>query len=210
LILICFDWADQEQAAVTLMEGIMPDAMRIAAVVLAAGASRRLGSPKQLAMLGAETLLERAVRVAGEAGCSPVIVVLGAEAELVLQGLPEVAVPVRNEQWMEGMGASIRAGVEACEGVAEGVVVMTCDQPAVTVGHLRLLMDGGEIRASRYAGRNGVPGFFPKKHFGELMSLKGDRGARELLASAETVELEYGELDVDTVADLTRARELFG
>lgn len=179
-------------------------------MVLAAGASRRLGSPKQLAMLGQDTLLQRAARVAGQAGCSPVIVVLGAEAELILRGLPEDAVPIRNEQWREGMGASIRAGVGACEGVAEGVVLMTCDQPSVTADHLRLLMAGSGIRASRYAGKKGVPAFFPHRYFEALMALKEDVGARELLGSVETVELEGGELDVDTVADLARARELFG
>jgi molybdenum cofactor cytidylyltransferase len=184
--------------------------VRVAAVVLAAGASRRLGSPKQLALLGDETLLERAVRVAREAGCSPVVVVLGAESELVSRGVPEDAVVVMNDQWMEGMGASIRDGVGACNGVAEGILVMTCDQPSVTADHLRLLMADREIRASRYAGRRGVPAFFPKKCFGELMALQGDTGARELLGSAETVELEGGELDVDTVADLARVREMFG
>lgn len=184
--------------------------MSIAAVVLAAGASRRLGSLKQLALLGEETLLERAVRVAREAGCSPVIVVLGTEAELVLRGLPDNAVPVRNDQWEEGMGTSIRAGVRACEAIAAGVVVMTCDQPAVTVEHLRLLMTGPGLKASWYAGRNGVPAFFPKRYFEELMALSGDVGARELLRSAEKVELKGGELDVDTAEDLQRARELFG
>ena len=187
---------------------------RIAAVVLAAGASRRLGSPKQLVMLGSETLLERAVRVAREAGCSPVIVVLGAEHKHVLGNcaLGDV-VPVIHDKWEEGMGSSIRLGVQVCEvaaGEIAGVVVMTCDQPAVTVKHLQLLMAAREVKASRYVGRNGVPAFFPKRYFDELMALSGDVGARELLRFAEAVELEDGELDVDTVEDWKRARELFG
>lgn len=188
----------------------MEDSAHIAAVVLAAGASRRLGLPKQLAMLGDETLLERAVRLAREAGCSPVIVVLGAEYEKVLANcvLGDV-VPVIHDAWEEGMGSSIRQGARACEGV-EGVVVMTCDQPAVTVGQLQALMRGPDVKASRYAGRNGVPAFFPKRYFGRLMALSGDVGARELLRFAEAVELVGGELDVDTVGDLERVRELFG
>lgn len=192
----------------------MEDSGHIAAVVLAAGASRRLGSPKQLAMLGSETLLERAVRVAREADCSPVIVVLGAEHEHVLLGcVLSDALPIIHDKWEEGIGSSIRLGVQACEaaaGVAAGVVVMTCDQPAVTVKHLQLLMGGADIKASRYADRNGVPAFFPKRYFDELMRLSGDVGARDLLRSAEVVELEDGDLDVDTAADLERARELFG
>ena len=185
--------------------------MSVAAVVLAAGASRRLGSPKQLEMLGGETLLKRAVRVAADAGCSPVIVVLGAAAELILAaGLPESVMPVINEQWMEGMGASICVGVRACGVAAEGAVVMACDQPAVTAGHLRRLMEGRVMRASRYAGRKGIPAFFPRAYFDELTALTGDVGARGLLRSAEAVDLEGGDLDVDTAVDLEYARELFG
>jgi CTP:molybdopterin cytidylyltransferase MocA len=186
----------------------------VAAVVLAAGASTRLGALKQLALLGKETLLERAVRVAREAGCSPVVVVLGAEYAEVL-GSSELGdvVLVINDEWQEGMASSILLGMRTLGLVAkdaDGVVLMTCDQPAVTVEHLRLLMSGVEMKASRYAERNGVPAFFPKNFFDRLMRLKGDAGARKLLAAAPYEELAGGELDVDTVKDLERARVLFG
>jgi molybdenum cofactor cytidylyltransferase len=185
----------------------------VAAVVLAAGASSRLGELKQLALLGEETLLERAVRVARAAGCSPVVVVLGAEYMQVL-GNSQLGdtVPVINDEWEEGMASSIQLGVRTLAFVAkdaEGVVLMTCDQPAVTAQHLRLLMIRFEVKASRYAERNGVPAFFPKKFFDRLMGLKGDAGARELLSAASYEELAGGELDVDTVEDLERARALF-
>lgn len=188
--------------------------MSIAAVIVAAGASRRLGEPKQLVRLGDETLLERAVRVAREAGCSPVIVVLGSEYMQVLTScsLGDV-VTVINDEWQEGMGSSIRIGVHACQNVADGlggVVIMACDQPAVTVPHVKRLMDDRELRASRYAGKNGVPAFFPSEHFAALMSLSGDGGARELLRGASQIDLPHGELDVDTANELARARELFG
>ena len=188
--------------------------MCIAAVVLAAGASKRLGEPKQSVRLGAETLLERAVRVAREAGCSPVVVVVGAEYVQVLgDSVLGDVVTVINDKWPEGMASSIRLGVRTLGFVAkdaEGVLLMTCDQPAVTVKHLFHLTLRAEVKASRYAGKNGVPAFFPKKYFDSLMELKGDSGARELLATARYEELENGELDVDTVADLERARQLFG
>jgi CTP:molybdopterin cytidylyltransferase MocA len=122
-------------------------------------------------------------------------------------------VTVINDKWEEGMASSIRLGVRALGFAArdaEGVLLMTCDQPAVTAKHLRRLMTRAEVKASRYAGRNGVPAFFPKKYFDRLMELEGDAGARELLADARYEELENGELDVDTVEDLKRARELFG
>jgi molybdenum cofactor cytidylyltransferase len=77
------------------------------------------------------------------------------------------------------------------------------------VKHLGLLMARAEVKASRYAGRNGVPAFFPARYFEKLTELTGDTGARELLAEARYEELENGELDVDTVEDLKRARALF-
>src|ERR1700722_15477383 len=129
----------------------------VAAVVLAAGGSSRLGEPKQLVRLGEENLLERAVRVAREVGCWPVVVVLGASAEVIRSqcSLGDARVLV-NEGWEEGMASSIRLGVGALSGV-DGCVVMTCDQPAVTVEHLSRLTVGDEVKASRYAGRNGIP-----------------------------------------------------
>jgi molybdenum cofactor cytidylyltransferase len=182
----------------------------IGAIVLAAGASTRLGSPKQLAMLGRERLLERAVRIAREAGCSPVVVVLGDSAEMVLATCSiGDALVVINADWEEGMAASIACGVAAVEGEVEGVVLMACDQPAVTAGHLRAVVDGGVVTASKYAGRLGVPAYFPAASFEDLMELRGDAGARELLKSARSVELPGGELDVDTAEDLQRAQRLF-
>jgi CTP:molybdopterin cytidylyltransferase MocA len=182
----------------------------IAAVVLAAGASTRLGEPKQLIVINGETLLERAVRTAHEAGCAPVVVVLGANAEQIREQCDlGDAVAVVNEAWEEGMASSIRVGVGALEG-ADGAVLMTCDQPAVTADHLRTLKEPGEVTASAYAGRSGVPAYFPASSFPQLMQLRGDAGARELLRSAAVVELSGGELDVDTDRELARARELFG
>ena len=188
--------------------------MSIPTVILAAGASTRLGEPKQLVRFGSENLLERTVRIAREAGCMPVVVVVGAEYAQVLgnSALGDV-LTVINDKWEEGMGSSIRLGVRALAFVAEdaeGVLLMTCDQPAVTVKHLFHLTLRAEVKASRYAGKNGVPAFLPKRYFDKLMELRGDAGARELLAEARYEELENGELDVDTMKDLERARELFG
>jgi CTP:molybdopterin cytidylyltransferase MocA len=186
----------------------------IAAVVLAAGASTRLGEPKQLIKIVGETLLERAVRTAREAGCSPVVVVLGAAyVEILANSSLANTVPVINDKWMEGMASSIRLGVRTLGFIAkdaEGVLLMTCDQPAVTVQHLNRVMMRQEVKASRYAERNGVPAYFPNKYFGELMALTGDMGARGLLAQARFEDLPHGELDIDTPEDIARARELFG
>ena len=185
--------------------------MSCAGVVLAAGASRRLGRAKQMVDIGGETLLARAVRVAVEAGLEPVFVVIsvGQDVAFGVEKLVGCRVLV-NEGAEEGMASSIRVGVAAAGGI-DGVVVMACDQPAVSAAHLRLLMEGGdEVVASEYAGRRGVPAYFPARVFGELMALRGDVGARDLLRGAKGVELVGGELDVDTVEELERARELFG
>ena len=179
--------------------------MSVAAVVLAAGASRRLGQPKQLVLLDGETLLERSARVAREAGCEPVVVVLGAYAGEIRRGVSlEGAGVIVNEQWNEGMASSIRAGIRELSSDVRGCVLMTCDMPAVTAEHLRRLASSHDVAASSYAGRRGVPAYFSASAFGNLLALQGDAGARELLRDAAVIELSGGELDIDTVDDLRR------
>ena len=184
--------------------------MSSAAIILAAGASTRLGEPKQLVMLGGERLLERAIRIARQAGCEPVVVVLGAAAETILAvcNLDEAAIVI-NADWEEGMAASISCGVAAVDGEVDGAVIMACDQPAVTSAHLQSLMSAQEVTASLYADRRGIPAYFLAASFEDLMDLQGDSGARDLLKSVRTVQLQGGELDVDTPAEMKRAQELF-
>ena len=116
---------------------------------------------------------------------------------------------VVNDAWSEGMGSSLQAGVNALDSGVDGCVIVTCDMPAVSPAHLRELMKTGEITASEYAGRRGVPAYFPASTFAALMQLRGDAGARDLLKAANAVQLPGGELDVDTEQDLERARTLF-
>lgn len=187
--------------------------MKTAALVLAAGASTRLGQPKQLVLLQGETLLERALRLACKAGCEPVIAVLGAhagkiEAVVSFDGIHVV----HNPAWQEGMASSIRAGLhDLVMGRAERLLVMACDQPSVTAGHLQALLQQEEgIVASGYAGRRGIPAVFPRSMFGDLMHLRGDAGARDLLRgeSVTLIDLPEGELDIDTPADLARLSQI--
>lgn len=181
-----------------------------AAIVLAAGGSRRLGQPKQLIVMAGETLLERTVRVAREAGCAPVVVVLGAEAERIRAACAlGDAIVVVNDRWAEGMAGSIRKGLAAIEQDSAGAIVLTCDQPAVTGVHLRMLTKTGELTASEYAGRCGVPAYFPLTWFAALKNLNGDAGARELLRDARAIPLPCGELDIDTPETLAEAQRLF-
>ena len=185
----------------------------VAGVVLAAGGSARLGRPKQLEMLGGERLLSRAIRVAEEAGLSPIVVVLGAAAEEVLAGVDcRQAVVVVNEEWREGIASSIRTGIAYLDREkTRGAILIPCDQPAITGEHLRRLIPESreEVRASGYAGQVGIPAFFASARFADLLGLRGDVGAKGLLRTADAIELPGGELDVDTPAALQEARERF-
>lgn len=193
--------------------------MPVPGIILAAGASRRLGRPKQLLLEGGETLLGRAIRLAHEAGASPVLVVLGAERESIRETLGRRGdtVLVENDAWQEGIASSIRAGLHAAERHAPfsaGVLLMTCDQPRLTREHLRLLIarfhrqfEPGVV-ASKYAGTRGVPAIVPRSAFPLLEALEGDSGARGILmdppcAIAEVV-FKGGEVDIDRPEDLSQ------
>ncbi|HEY9126714.1 MAG TPA: nucleotidyltransferase family protein [Acidobacteriaceae bacterium] len=187
--------------------------MRIAAIVLAAGASRRLGQPKQLVRAGDETLLERTLRVAREAGLREVFAVLGAHAERILKEADlGISIAVENAAWETGMASSIHAGLRAALEQTpdlEAVMLLVCDQPRLTAAHLVRLIDAaqeGEVVASAYGGVPGVPAVFPASAFARLMELQGDAGARRLLQdrSVLTVAFEEGVIDVDTEEDLRR------
>jgi molybdenum cofactor cytidylyltransferase len=194
--------------------------MRVAALLLAAGASRRLGRPKQLAELEGVPLVRRAAQAALGAGASPVAVVLGAEADAVGAVLADLdVVPVLNPAFEEGLASSIRsglAGLAAGAPACDGVLLLLADQPRADAPALRRLLAGFEeaegrrIVASAYAGVLGTPAVFPRARFAELAALRGERGARSVIearrAEVVAVPLPGGELDVDTPEDLERAR----
>jgi CTP:molybdopterin cytidylyltransferase MocA len=190
--------------------------MPIVAIILAAGASSRLGQPKQLLRIGEETLLEGALRIARDAGAAPVLVVLGAHAEAIGKSIAfKGAIPVQNDLWPQGISTSIHAGlraIEACALQPSGVLIMPCDQVRLTAAHLSALILTFEaygedaIIASTYAGVLGIPAVFPRSVFANLYALTGDKGARSLLAappcSVIPLPFEGGEVDVDLPADL--------
>jgi len=187
-----------------------------AAIVLAAGASTRLGQPKQLLKLNGETLLHRTVRLATETGCAPIFVVLGFNAD---QMQPEIrdlpAKTVINPEWQSGMGSSLRSGVEALMKATpqpKKILVLLCDQPTLSTEILSTLLQASVnakplITASSYAGRFGVPAIFDKQLYSDLLKLEGDQGARSVIQryihQTATVEFPGGIVDIDTPADLT-------
>lgn len=190
--------------------------MTIPAIILAAGASRRLGQPKQLVAFKGETLLEHAMRLAKESGAAPVLVVMGANfAEICASVSFEGAIPVLNDHWERGISSSIHAGLNEAEvrsAGTPGVLVMVCDQPQISTSHLcALLAAFGEqktpsIIASAYADTQGIPAVFPRAAFPGLRALHGDKGARSLLAKPPceviAIPFEGGEVDIDLPADL--------
>ncbi|MHB8301480.1 MAG: nucleotidyltransferase family protein [Acidobacteriaceae bacterium] len=196
------------------------DTLRIPAVLLAAGASTRLGRPKQLlrlAAFGDETLLDRAVRLAREVGVAPVFVVLGAHSDAILQQAQFADANILfNPAWQEGMASSLRVGVRAVMEqlpLASAALVMVCDQPALSAEHLRRLLAAHDAApemavASHYAGRPGVPVILPRALFPALLTLTGDQGARAILRQATAialVEFPGGEWDIDRPQDLPRS-----
>lgn len=188
---------------------------KIAVVILAAGASTRLGHPKQLLPYKGKTLIRHAAETAYDGGYEPVIVVTGALHEQLLAELKEGHIEViYNPNWQQGMSASIRTGVEAAEKQEpDAVLIMLCDQPLITSEHLKALgttfssLEDGSIVATGYEHIAGVPALFPRKFFNSLKTLQGEQGARELLKvhqnSLVTVSFAGAAVDIDTPEDLS-------
>ncbi len=186
-------------------------APRVAAIVLAAGASSRMGTAKQLLDLGGRSLVRHAAEVAHASGCSPVIVVVGARAEAVRAELLGLAARiVHNAEWQEGLASSLRSGVRSLPADAAAAILMPCDQPAISPDLLERLIrrwreTSAPIVACGYDGIKGAPALFTRERFGQLLALEGDVGARALLAqgadAVETVEFPDGRFDLDTPED---------
>lgn len=154
----------------------------VAGLVLAAGAGRRFGGPKALAVLDGERLVDRAVRLLRDGGCAPVYAVSGAAAFTVAG-----ATVVPNPDWPTGMGSSLRAGLAAAAG-ADAVVVVPVDMPwlgAEAVRRVRAAHAAGAgVAVARYAGRPGHPVLLAAAHWPEVAALAvGDVGARPFLAA---------------------------
>jgi molybdenum cofactor cytidylyltransferase len=194
-------------------------AARFGVVLLAAGASTRMGSPKQLLELGGRPLVVRAVEAALASAAWPVVVVLGAHAARIRPLLARHPVLIAdNPAWAEGMASSLRAGLVTLRSFSRGIdaaLLAVADQPAFSAETIARLVEtrrttGSGIVAARYGGRLGVPALFSRIHFPALAALTGEEGARHFLANhaAETAAVDLPEmaLDLDTPEDLAQAR----
>ena len=186
-------------------------------VLLAAGASSRLGQPKQLLVHDGKTLLQHSLEVAYASGVAPVIIVLGANGGVIKNEISTGdAIVVVNAEWEEGMASSIRSGIKTfveMHPLAEGLILMVCDQPYVSASLIDDLVaahydTGKPIVASGYADTVGPPTLFHKSIFPELLQLKGDIGARSVLnkhpEETEVISFPQGHLDIDTKEDFEK------
>jgi molybdenum cofactor cytidylyltransferase len=187
----------------------------IAGLVLAAGAGRRFGSPKQLAELDGVPMLQHAIdAMLSVPALDRVVVVLGAAAEHVAAAVKFAdAEPIVCAGWEEGMAASLRCGVEAI-GDADWVVVTLGDQPGITPEAIEAVLaatgGGADAVRAEYAGHGGHPVALSRRLLARVPELSGDVGARDLLAGATVTPVEALHLarpdDVDTPEELEAIR----
>lgn len=190
-----------------------PSMDKTAIILLAAGGSSRLGQPKQLLEYMGKTLLQHIIDEALATKAASVVVVLGANNELIAEKTKlDGTVVIINEKWRSGMASSIRAGVEALSGdiQIERALITLCDQPHVDYLLMKELVNkqqisGKAIVACSYGDTVGVPAVFSRELFTLLLSLKGQEGARKLITSnlknLETLAFPNGIIDIDTYAD---------
>lgn len=198
-------------------DGEFIGSVSVGAVILAAGSSSRMRRPKQILQFQGQSLIRRAVLAALGAGCRPVIVVTGANAELTRRELDGLDVSeALNTDWETGMASSIRVGVESlisADDEVDAAVVMLCDQPHVTTDVISALVlahhtTGRTVVASTYGESFGVPALFGRRIFTELTRLEGSAGAKQVIKShaseAHFLPFPCGDVDVDTPEDFSR------
>jgi molybdenum cofactor cytidylyltransferase len=189
--------------------------MKISVLILAAGNSSRLGHPKQLVEFEGQTLIERITHTALAVSDS-VSIVLGANIDLikpVLEPFSDRIEIIENALWQEGMGTSIRVGVEKIAQKSDAILILLSDQPLISQVLLQNMMQTfanskQTIVACDYGTEIGVPMLFDKSIFPELLMLYGDIGAKSFLKhysqKIAKINFEQGLLDIDTPEDIEK------
>lgn len=183
-------------------------------VILAAGASTRLGQPKQSLQYHGKTLLNHALNEAINAKADAVVVILGKNADLFKNEIDKEKIHVViNKDWEEGMASSVRLGLDTLLNIKpymDAVIFMVCDQPYISSSVLNELITTQQkttkqIVTCNYGESIGPPALFHKKYFHELMELKGDVGARNIIQQnindMVTILFPEGKIDIDTKED---------
>ena len=182
------------------------------AAILAAGASTRFGSPKQLVRLTGAPALHQAVANAASVAGQSVTVVLGAHAGEIAPAIRQSgASMVLNRDWEEGLASSIRAAVHSAPAGSEGLMLVLADQVAVTGDDLKRLHAAWRrhpvlIAAALHGGAPGLPAIFPRWTFPDLLDLRGDRDPRLVIRrnvdQVVRVPMQNAGIDLDTPEDL--------
>ena len=192
---------------------------RVSAVVLAAGMSRRMGSPKQLLQIGGKALLENVLDSLRGARVGEIVLVLGASAEEIRKQIDGTGLRVViNEAFEGGMGTSLRAGLAAVDAQAEAALIVLADQPFVATATFDRLIAAYEERKPQialpiYKGFRGNPVLLDRSVFAEVMGLGGDVGCRAIFGTHTENILKVPVedigvlLDIDTSADLSKLQE---
>ena len=161
---------------------------QVAAIILAAGASTRLGRCKQLLDWKGKPLLAHVADVALSAGLDPVIAVLGCQIDQTYPALGDRPVQsLTNWHWQDGMSTSVRTGLAAVPPQADAVLILQCDQPLISTRLLRALVrrfieTGASIVYPTHEGQRGTPVLFARRLLSELSAVTGDEGGRSLIA----------------------------
>ncbi|MDF5756841.1 nucleotidyltransferase family protein [Spongiactinospora sp. TRM90649] len=191
-----------------MAERPVPTGDPTAGLLLAAGAGSRLGVPKARVEFAGERLVDRGVRVLREAGCHPVVVVLGA-ARVPVEG----AVVVHNPDWSTGMGSSLRAGLDALPSEAGRVVITLVDQPGIGPEAVTRLVEaaraGAVLAVATYGGAPRNPVLITREHMAAVArSATGDAGARGYLRANATLVTRVPCDDIADPADIDTPEDL--
>ena len=194
---------------------------KIGVVILAAGASSRLGRPKQLVEFKGKALLQHIIDIAASMNFDSKVLVLGANRDQIMEKIdPGDFEVVDNDAWETGMASSIRKGLKRSLEIEEELdhlLILLSDQPFVTKEEIRKLISRqlqNDIKAtfSQYNEDIGVPAIFSKEAFSDLRNLRGDHGAKKLIYQKEfefkTVRFQKGDFDVDTKEDVEFLKQL--
>ncbi len=195
-------------------------AAHVAAIVLAAGRSTRMGAQnKLLADLDGKPMVRRVVETALASKARPVLVVTGHMAAKVGAALAGLDVRlVANPDYATGLASSLKAGIRAVPADCDGALILLGDMPGITAEHVDRLVDAfaeapDAIVVPVHEGRQGNPVIWPRRYFPELLQLEGDAGAKRLIAAqrddVREVELRTTGIfaDIDTPEELARIRQ---